>query len=264
MIEVIGKFDIEPQYFGLMDKITASLHLDKGHTSCRALLVDDKVLIANPKYFFEVHGIPYTIALQEPGDFMITFPFALHAGFNIGHNLAMAANFGDPEWVELGIYAPTCICNIDQIHLDFTEIIRNCRPDLIETHNNKTSLVFPRSHPMEVRYPAKSNEESGKVLKNSRAQSTSTTTTKNVRQPLKNRIIICPSHLRRTKLLAAKKHIVAKHAEESEKLCRLVDVTYPAHEPKTTEGHSCPVCKRFLRGSTFHLNYHIKRFHPKQ
>ncbi|XP_052132594.1 lysine-specific demethylase 4-like [Frankliniella occidentalis] len=234
--------------------------MDKGHTSCRALLVDHKVLIANPKYFFDLHGIPYTTALQEPGDFMITFPFALHAGFNMGHNLAMAANFGDPDWVQLGIYAPTCMCNVDQIQLDFTEIVRSCRPDLMDTYNNQTLLMFPRTHPMEVRYPERSDEESGKVVESSKVNSETTST----RQPLKNRTIICPKckqTFQENKIARCKKHIAAKHPEDSVNLCRLVDASYPAYKPKTTQDNTCPVCKRFLRGSTFHLNFHMKRFH---
>ncbi|KAK3925335.1 putative lysine-specific demethylase 4A [Frankliniella fusca] len=163
-------FGIEPQYFGLVDKICSSLHIDKGYTSCRALLVDHKVVVANPKYFFDLLGIPYTIGLQEPGDFMVTFPFALHAGFNLGHNLATAANFGDPEWVELGIYAPICLCNPEEIHLDFTNIIRKCRPDLLNIYNNKTILMFPKSHPMEVLYPACSDGNDGKQTTEQKVQ----------------------------------------------------------------------------------------------
>jgi len=50
------------------------------------------------------------LVVQEEGEFVMTFPFALHAGFNIGNNLAIAANFADVGWIELGIYAPSCDC----------------------------------------------------------------------------------------------------------------------------------------------------------
>jgi len=48
--------------------------------------------------------------VQQPGDFILTFPFALHSGGNLGNNLAVASNFGDPDWAEQAIYAPVCSC----------------------------------------------------------------------------------------------------------------------------------------------------------
>ncbi|KAK3925195.1 Lysine-specific demethylase 4 [Frankliniella fusca] len=264
-------FGIEPQYFGLVDKICSSLHIDKGYTSCRALLVDHKVVVANPKYFFDLLGIPYTIGLQEPGDFMVTFPFALHAGFNLGHNLATAANFGDPEWVELGIYAPICLCNPEEIHLDFTNIIRKCRPDLLNIYNNKTILMFPKSHPMEVLYPACSDGNDGKQTTEQKVQTEEeaqpASCSSRVRRPLRDRIIVCPKCKQTfsgNKVSRCKDHIMSKHPADSLMLCRQVDAQYPPFQPKSNQGHECPVCKTFLRGSTTHLHQHIRRFHPDQ
>ena len=37
--------------------------------------------------------IPVTHAVQEKGQFMITFPYAYHAGFNCGFNCAESVNF---------------------------------------------------------------------------------------------------------------------------------------------------------------------------
>lgn len=39
---------------------------------------------------------------QEPGEFMITFPYGYHSGYNHGYNCAESTNFAVPRWIEYG------------------------------------------------------------------------------------------------------------------------------------------------------------------
>lgn len=39
---------------------------------------------------------------QEAGEFMITFPYGYHAGFNHGFNCAESTNFATLRWIEYG------------------------------------------------------------------------------------------------------------------------------------------------------------------
>ena len=39
---------------------------------------------------------------QEPGQFMVTFPYSYHAGFNHGFNCAESTNFATERWIEYG------------------------------------------------------------------------------------------------------------------------------------------------------------------
>jgi JmjC domain, hydroxylase/jmjN domain/C5HC2 zinc finger len=48
------------------------------------------------------HGVPVYRLLQEPGEFVVTFPSAYHSGFSHGFNMAEACNFALPDWLPWG------------------------------------------------------------------------------------------------------------------------------------------------------------------
>ena len=39
---------------------------------------------------------------QEAGQFIVTFPFGYHAGFNHGFNCAESTNFATQRWIDYG------------------------------------------------------------------------------------------------------------------------------------------------------------------
>ncbi|KAL4199536.1 hypothetical protein AMTRI_Chr03g145440 [Amborella trichopoda] len=51
------------------------------------------------------HGVPVYKAVQKPGEFIITFPRAYHAGFSHGFNCGEAVNFAIGDWFPLGAIA---------------------------------------------------------------------------------------------------------------------------------------------------------------
>ncbi|KAH8521536.1 hypothetical protein H0E87_002539, partial [Populus deltoides] len=63
-----------------------------------------KTTLFPPNILLE-HDIPVYKAVQKPGEFIITFPRAYHAGFSHGFNCGEAVNFAVADWFPLGAVA---------------------------------------------------------------------------------------------------------------------------------------------------------------
>ncbi|ONK64081.1 uncharacterized protein A4U43_C07F21890 [Asparagus officinalis] len=59
------------------------------------------VTMLNPSVLQE-NGVPVYNVLQEPGNFVVTFPKSFHGGFNFGLNCAEAVNFAPADWLPHG------------------------------------------------------------------------------------------------------------------------------------------------------------------
>lgn len=63
-------------------------------------------------------GINFNTVVQEPGEFVITFPGTYHGGYNQGFNIAEATNFATPRWFDIGRKAKSCSCRKDVVTID--------------------------------------------------------------------------------------------------------------------------------------------------
>ncbi|VVB13157.1 unnamed protein product [Arabis nemorensis] len=60
----------------------------------------EKTTLVSPEMIV-ASGIPCCRLVQNPGDFVVTFPRSYHVGFSHGFNCGEAANFGTPQWLNV-------------------------------------------------------------------------------------------------------------------------------------------------------------------
>ncbi|QDZ23692.1 JmjC domain-containing protein [Chloropicon primus] len=73
------------------------IHEAAGNFINKTTMFCPKILVENSVKVFKI--------VQNPGEFVITFPQAYHGGFSMGFNLGEAVNFATREWYQFGIAA---------------------------------------------------------------------------------------------------------------------------------------------------------------
>jgi jumonji domain-containing protein 2 len=84
--------------------------------------IKHKVFMPSPRSL-EKRGIRFGRIRQEEGEFVVTFPYGYHGGFNNGINIAEAINFGTAYWyenLEYGYRASKKKCQCKQFDLQFS------------------------------------------------------------------------------------------------------------------------------------------------
>ncbi|MEE6495152.1 hypothetical protein FKM82_001963 [Ascaphus truei] len=95
--------------------------------SCEAFL-RHKMTVISP-FIIKKYGIPFDKITQEAGEFMITFPYAYHAGFNHGFNCAESTNFATLRWIEYGKQSVLCSCRKDMVKISMDTFVRKFQPE---------------------------------------------------------------------------------------------------------------------------------------
>ncbi|KAG8437055.1 hypothetical protein GDO86_007944 [Hymenochirus boettgeri] len=95
--------------------------------SCEAFLRHKMTLIS--PFILKKYGIPFDKITQEAGEFMITFPYGYHAGFNHGFNCAESTNFATLRWIEYGKQAVLCSCRKDMVKISMDVFVRKFQPE---------------------------------------------------------------------------------------------------------------------------------------
>jgi len=82
-----------------------------------------KTFLVSPALLLS-HGIKVNRLVHRQGEFVITFPFGYHSGYNLGYNCAESVNFATTSWLEFGRDAKKCECVDDSVFVDIDEIER--------------------------------------------------------------------------------------------------------------------------------------------
>lgn len=100
-----------------------------------------KTFLVSPQYL-DKHGIRYNKIVHHEKEFIITYPFGYHAGFNYGYNLAESVNFALDDWFPYGNKTKKCECILDSVGINVKQLY--CRfkgipydiPDLVNDDGN--------------------------------------------------------------------------------------------------------------------------------
>lgn len=121
-------YAIPPEHGRRLERLADGFFPDQ--KACPAFL-RHKMSIISPQVL-KHHSIPYNKITQEPGDFIITFPFGYHSGFNHGFNCAESTNFASDRWVEYGKRASQCTCREDMVKINMDVFVQRFQPERYE------------------------------------------------------------------------------------------------------------------------------------
>lgn len=142
------RYVIPPSYSRRFEKFAAS-HFPSLARRCPAFLRHKMTLIA-PSILAK-QSIPYSKVTQQENEFIITFPYAYHSGFNYGFNCAESTNFALQRWIEYGKHSTQCACRHDMVKIGMDRFVLKYQPELYNDWCRGINLTrHPEDEPMET------------------------------------------------------------------------------------------------------------------
>lgn len=80
-----------------------------------------KTFLVSPQ-FLDKHDVKYNKIIHNEKEFMITYPYGYHAGFNYGYNLAESVNFALDDWFPIAEKTSKCECISDSVGINVKEL----------------------------------------------------------------------------------------------------------------------------------------------
>ncbi|KAM6972419.1 lysine-specific demethylase 4C [Aplochiton taeniatus] len=119
-------YAIPPEHGKRLERLATGF-FPNSFKGCEAFL-RHKMTLISPSVL-KKYGIPFDKITQETGEFMITFPYGYHAGFNHGFNCAESTNFASIRWIDYGKVATQCSCSRDMVKISMDPFVRRFQPD---------------------------------------------------------------------------------------------------------------------------------------
>ncbi|XP_034146546.1 lysine-specific demethylase 4A isoform X2 [Esox lucius] len=117
---------VPPEHGKRMERLAQGF-FPGSHQNCEAFL-RHKMTLISPS-ILRKYGIPFEKITQESGEFMVTFPYSYHAGFNHGFNCAESTNFATERWIEYGKQAVLCSCRKDMVKISMDLFVKKYQPE---------------------------------------------------------------------------------------------------------------------------------------
>lgn len=124
-------YAIPPEHGQRLERLAAGF-FPGSFQSCSQFL-RHKMTIISPQVLRKF-SIPYDKITQEAGEFMITFPYGYHCGFNNGFNCAESTNFASERWIDFGKKAQVCMCKKDTVKICMDVFVKTFQPDKWEEY----------------------------------------------------------------------------------------------------------------------------------
>lgn len=92
----------------------------------------------SPQLLQSQYNIRVNRLVHREGEFVITFPYGYHSGYNLGYNCAESVNFATESWLDFGRVARKCNCEADSVWIDVGDIERKLRGDQTPEYYEET------------------------------------------------------------------------------------------------------------------------------
>ncbi|KAI1315215.1 hypothetical protein EDD11_001103 [Mortierella claussenii] len=115
---------IRPEHSARFECIAQGI-FSSDYKTCPQFLRHKTYLLSPTK--LATDGVPVNRLVQHEGEFVLTFPFAYHSGYNLGFNCAESINFALNDWIPIGRRAESCKCISDSVQIDVEAIFESSK-----------------------------------------------------------------------------------------------------------------------------------------
>ncbi|RFU33611.1 hypothetical protein B7463_g2750, partial [Scytalidium lignicola] len=183
-----------------------------------------KTFLISPSSLLQNYNIRVNKIVHNPGEFVITFPYGYHSGYNLGYNCAEAVNFALDSWLEYGRVAKKCECSQaqDSVWIDVRELERKLRgeeTDYDETDEEEEDGEAPHDLPTP---PESSGDAKPKALRKRKRTANDKGDKSSVKKlrlrfkvPAKEPCVLCPNDIPSEPLLPT------EDGQKAHRLCAL-------------------------------------------
>jgi len=99
-----------------------------------------KTYLISPAVLQSQFNIRVNKLVHYEGEFVITFPYGYHSGYNLGYNCAESVNFATESWLDYGKIAKKCDCEADSVWIDVEDIERKLRGEPTPEYYEETDF----------------------------------------------------------------------------------------------------------------------------